>query len=73
MFDSRQVLEPLLDSDQAVALVKVPRKALPQYARNGSVAGLHAGKLWRFLTFDLGDCLPHAVNSEQLSVPPHHS
>jgi hypothetical protein len=48
-------------------------KAFPQYARNSLVAGLQTGKLWRFLAFDLGDFLPHAVNSEQLSVPPHHS
>ena len=73
MFDSRQVLEPLLDSEHAAALVEVPRKAFPQYARNGFVAGLHTGNLWRFLTFGLGDCPPYAVNSEQLSVPPHHS
>jgi hypothetical protein len=73
MFDFRHVIEPLLDSEQAEALVKMPRKALPQYSRNGSVAGLHTGNLWRFLTFDLGHCPPRAVNSEQLSVPPHHS
>jgi len=73
MFDSRHLLEPLLDSEQAKALVKVPRKALPRYARNGLVAGLQAGKLWRFRAFDLGDCPPYAVNSEQLSMPPHHS
>jgi hypothetical protein len=73
MFDSGQVLEHLLDSEHAEALVKVPRKALPQYARNGLAAGLQAGELLRFRAFDLGDCLPHAVNSEQLSVPPHHS
>jgi hypothetical protein len=73
MFDSRHVLEPLLDTEHAEALAKVHRKALPQYARNGLVAGLHAGKLGRFQAFYLGDFLPLAVNSEQLSVPPHHS
>lgn len=73
MFDSRHVLEHLIDSEQAAALVQVHRKALPQYARNGLVAGLHVGKLRRFRTSDLGHCLPHAVDSEQLSVPPHHS
>jgi hypothetical protein len=73
MFDSRQVLEPLLNSEQAATIVKVHRKALPQYARNGLVAGLHAGKQCRFRASDLEHCLPHAVNSEQLSVPPHHS
>jgi hypothetical protein len=70
MFDSRHVL---LDSEQAAALAKMHFKALPQYARNDLVAGLRIGKLWLFWTSDLGHCPPHAVNSEQLSVPPHHS
>ncbi len=73
MFDSRQVLEPLLNSEQAATLAKVHPKVLPQYARTCLVAGLRVGKQCRFRTSDLGDCLPHAVNSEQLSVPPHHS
>jgi hypothetical protein len=73
MFDFRHVLGPLLDSEQAVALVKVHPKALPRYALTGPVAGLHVGKLCRFRASDLGHCLPYAVNSEQLSVPPHHS
>jgi hypothetical protein len=73
MFDFHHVLEPLLDSEQAEALANEPRKALPQYARNGFVADLHTGNPWRFLTLGLGDCPPCAVNSEQLSVPPHHS
>ena len=73
MFDSRQVLEPLLDCDKVSALAKAHRKALPQYARNGLVVGLQAGKLCRFRASDLEHCLPYAVNSEQLSVPPHHS
>ncbi len=73
MFDFRHVLEPLLASEHAEALVKVHHKALPQYGRTGLDAGLRVGKMWRFRAFDLGDCPPHAVNSEQLSVPPHHS
>ncbi len=72
MFDSRHVLEPLLDSEQAAALVKVHPKALPRYARTGLVASLHVGKLWRFRVSDLGHGLLLAVNLEQLSVPSHH-
>jgi hypothetical protein len=48
MFDSPHVLEPLLNSEQAAALVKVHPKTLQRYARNGIVAGLRLGKLWRF-------------------------
>jgi hypothetical protein len=73
MFDPRHVLEPSYYSDQTAALVKAHRKALPQCARNGRAAGLLVSKLCRFRASDLGHCLPHAVNSEQLSVPPHHS
>jgi hypothetical protein len=53
MFDFNQVFNPLLDSEQAAALVKVHRKALPQYARNGLVAGLRVVNLSRFWTSDL--------------------
>jgi hypothetical protein len=73
MFDSQHVLGLMLNSEQVTALVKVNPKALPQYACNSLVAGLQAGKLWQFRAFDLGDFPPLAVNSEQLSVPPHHS
>lgn len=74
MFDSCHVLESLFDSEQVAALVKVHPIAFPQFAHNGLVAGLRIiGKLRRFLTCGLGDYPPYAVNSEQLSVPPHHS
>jgi hypothetical protein len=48
MFDSRHVLEHLLDSEQVATLVNVHPKALQRYARNGLAAGLQVGKLWRF-------------------------
>ena len=72
MFDSRHLLEPLLDSEQAAAFVKVHPKALPRHAHTGLVASLRAGKLWCFRVSDLGHGLLLAVNLEQLSVPSHH-
>jgi hypothetical protein len=72
MFDSRQVFNPLRNSEQAAALVKVHPKALPRHARTGLVASLRVGKMWRFRASDLGHCSLLAVNSEQLSVPSHH-
>jgi len=72
MFDSRRLLEPLLETEQAAALLKVHPKALQRYARTGLVASLRVGKQWHFRVSDLGHCLPHAVNSKQLSVPSHH-
>lgn len=56
MFDSPYSFEPLLNSEQAAALVKVHPKTLQRYARNGLVAGLRLGKLWRFRASDLRDC-----------------
>jgi hypothetical protein len=73
MFDSRHAFQLLLNSEQAAALVKVHPKALPLYGRTSLNAGLRVGKLCRFRASDLGYCPPYAVNSEQLSVPPHHS
>jgi hypothetical protein len=72
MFDSSQVFNPLRNSEQAAALVKVHPKALPRYARNGLVASLRVGKMWHFGASDLGHYSLLAVNSEQLSVPSHH-
>ena len=72
MFDSRHVLESLLDNEQAAALVKVHPKALPRYARIGLVASLRVGRQWHFRVSDLGHGLLLAVNLEQLSVPSHH-
>jgi predicted site-specific integrase-resolvase len=45
MFDSPHVFEPLLNSEQAAAIVKVHPKTLQRYARNGIVGGLRVGKL----------------------------
>ena len=53
MSDSPHVFEPLLNSEQAAAIVKVHPKTLQRYARNGIVGGLRVGKLWRFRLSDL--------------------
>ena len=55
MSDFPHVLEPLLDSEQAAAHVKVHKKTLQRYARNGLVVGLRVGKLWRFRASDLDE------------------
>jgi excisionase family DNA binding protein len=40
--------EPLLDSDEAAALLKIYPKTLQRLARTGEIRGLQVGKLWRF-------------------------
>jgi hypothetical protein len=52
MFDFRHILESLLDSERAVALVKVHPKSRPRHARTGCVAGLDISKFWRFRASD---------------------
>lgn len=44
----RKVPEPLIDSDQAAAMIGVAAKTLQKYARHGLVRGVHVGKFWRF-------------------------
>jgi phage terminase Nu1 subunit (DNA packaging protein) len=55
-------IEPLLDSDQAAAIVKVNKKTLQRHARNGLVVGLRVGKLWRFRASDL---IPHSPDKDR--------
>ncbi len=45
---ARTQFEPLLDSDEAAALLKIHPKTLQRMARNGQIAGVQIGKLWRF-------------------------
>jgi len=40
--------EPLLDSDEAAALLKIHPKTLQRLARQGGIAGIQIGRLWRF-------------------------
>jgi excisionase family DNA binding protein len=40
--------ERLLDSTEAAALLRIHPKTLQRLARNGEIAGLQIGKLWRF-------------------------
>ncbi len=72
MFDSRHLLDSLLDSEQAAALVKVHPIPFQRNVRTGIVAGLRIGKMLRFQGSDFSRFLPLAINSEQLSVPSHH-
>ena len=40
--------EPLLDSEEAAALLKIHPKTLQKLARTGKVDAIQIGKLWRF-------------------------
>lgn len=40
--------EPLLDSEEAAALLKIHPKTLQKLARRGEITAIQIGKLWRF-------------------------
>jgi len=40
--------EPLLDTEEAAALLKIHPKTLQKLARQGEVTAIQIGKLWRF-------------------------
>jgi excisionase family DNA binding protein len=48
MSDLKFLSEPLLDSDQAAAILRIHPKTLQRLARHGRVVGYRIGKLWRF-------------------------
>jgi len=55
---SRNALfEPLLDSDEAAALLKIHPKTLQKLASNGEIAGVQVGKIWRFRASVLNEWL----------------
>lgn len=44
----RDAFEPLLDSKEAAALLKIHPHTLKKLARNGEISAIQIGKLWRF-------------------------
>lgn len=49
--------EPLLDSVEAAALLRIHPKTLQKLARRGEIVARHVGKVWRFRVSDLNDWL----------------
>lgn len=47
--------EPLLNSHQAAALLRIHHKTLQKLARRGELHGTHVGKMWRFRASDLDE------------------
>lgn len=43
-----QAFEPLLDSEEAAALLKIHPKTLQKMARNREITGIQIGRVWRF-------------------------
>ncbi len=49
------VPEPLLDSDQAAAIMRIHPKTLQKLARRGVIRAVQIGKVWRFRASTLED------------------
>jgi excisionase family DNA binding protein len=47
------VPEPLLDTDQAAAIMRIHPKTLQRYARQGIIRGFQIGSMWRFRASDI--------------------
>lgn len=62
-YNSGASFEPLLDSDEAAALLKIHPKALQKMARNGEITAVQIGKLWRFRASVLNAWLAHKMAS----------
>ena len=61
--------EPLLDSQQAAALLGIHPKTLQKMARAGVVPSHRIGDLWRFRASELDMWLRTGVNSKPPLVP----
>ena len=49
------VPEPLLDTDQAAAIMRIHPKTLQKLARRGVIRAVQIGKVWRFRASTLED------------------
>lgn len=47
------VPEPLLDTDEAAAIMRIHPKTLQRYARQGMIRGFQIGTMWRFRASDI--------------------
>jgi excisionase family DNA binding protein len=55
------VPEPLLDTDQAAAIMRIHPKTLQKLARRGAIRAVQIGKVWRFRASVLEDWIQHKL------------
>lgn len=61
--------EPMLNSEQAAALLQIHPKTLQKLARAGTVPSHRIGDLWRFRASELDTWLRTGINSKPPLVP----
>jgi excisionase family DNA binding protein len=55
--------EPLLDSHQAAAILKVHPRTLQRLVHRGKIHAVHVGKLWRFKPSALTEWIDRGIAS----------
>jgi len=60
---SRMDREPLLDSQQAAAILKIHPRTLQRLVHRGEIHAVHVGKLWRFRASALAAWIDRSVAS----------
>ncbi len=55
--------EPLLDSDEAAAYLRIHKKTLQRMARSKEIPGYQIGDLWRFRLSSLNEWLASRIAS----------
>ena len=55
--------EPLLDSHQAAAILKVHPRTLQRLVHRGEITAVHVGKLWRFRASALAEWIDRGLAS----------
>jgi excisionase family DNA binding protein len=66
---TRSSFEPLLNSQQAAALLGIHAKTLQRMARAGTVPALRIGDLWRFRASTLDNWINSGVSFHLPPVP----
>jgi len=62
------IFEPLLNDEQAAALLGIHHKTLQRLARNRQIPAYHIGRFWRFRVSELDKWLGGALTSGSQSV-----
>jgi excisionase family DNA binding protein len=65
--DSPDCFEPVLNTEEAAALLQIHPKTLQRMARQGSVPAFRIGDLWRFRASALDEWLRSGVCSKRHS------
>lgn len=61
----QEEFEPLLDSQQVAALMRVHPETVKRRARRGEIPGMKFGKLWRFRASVLESCISEMMLENQ--------